>query len=287
MTALGNPGTAIVYDSTADLPTGTAGRGSWSMVPLTVSFGSESFRDYVDLDAPDFYRRLAAADSSPTTSQPTPAAFAEAYDSLLGRHQQIISLHLAGTLSGTVESARLAALDFPGRVHVRDTGTVSIGLATRVRVVQSMLDVGTTLEAVDAYLDGAEARTRVRFAVGTLEYLQRGGRIGRAAALVGGLLSVKPILAIENGKVVPIRRVRGARKVIPALVEELGAFVPPGAGGRLSITHSAVPEDAEALRVALGQARPELAFDGVSELGPVVGTHGGPGTVAWCVELAG
>jgi len=75
--------------------------------------------------------------------------------------------------------------------------------------------------------------------------------------------------------------------VIPALVEELGAFVPPGAGGRLSITHSAVPEDAEALRVALGQARPELAFDGVSELGPVVGTHGGPGTVAWCVELAG
>lgn len=286
MTALGNPGTAIVYDSTADLPVEGAGGGSWTMVPLTVSFGTESFRDYVDLDARSFYRRLEASTVSPTTSQPTPAAFAEAYAALLAEHEQILSLHLAGTLSGTVESARLAAAEHPGRVHVRDTGTVSIGLATRVRAVQEMLDAGTTLEEVDRYLDGAEARSCVRFAVGTLEYLQRGGRIGRAAALVGGMLSVKPIMAIEAGQVVPIRRVRGARKVIPALVEELEAFVPQGAAGRLAITHSAVPEEAAALRDALRSSRPELRFDGISELGPVVGTHGGPGTVALSVERA-
>ncbi len=286
MTRLGNPGTAIVYDSTSDLPADGAGRGTWRMVPLTVTFGSESFRDYVDLDAPSFYRRLAASPVAPTTSQPPPEAFAEAYRDLLERHDQVLSLHVAGTLSGTVESARLAAREFPERVHVRDTLTVSIGLATRVRVVQSMLDAGTTLDDVDRYLDGAEARTCVRFAVGTLEYLQRGGRIGRGSALVGGMLSVKPITGIENGQVVPVRRVRGARRVIPALVAELEAFVPAGGGGRLAITHSAVPEEAEALRAALRSARPELAFDGVSELGPVVGTHAGPGTIAWCVERA-
>lgn len=284
MTTLGSPGTAIVYDSTADLPVGGAGGGSWTMVPLTVSFGNESFRDYVDLDASSFYRRLEASTTSPTTSQPTPAAFAEVYEALLAEHDQVLSLHLAGTLSGTVESARLAAAEHPGRVHVRDTGTVSIGLATRVRVVQEMLDAGTTLEEVDGYLDGAEARSRVRFAVATLEYLQRGGRIGRASALVGGMLSVKPITSIEHGRVVPVRRVRGARKVIPALVEELEDFLPAGGAARLAITHSAVPDEAEALARALRSARPVLRFDGISELGPVVGTHAGPGTLAWFVE---
>jgi DegV family protein with EDD domain len=273
---------AIAYDSTADLPDGPRRHAGWAMVPLTVHFGSESFRDYVDLPIEEFYRRLVAAPTPPTTSQPTPAAFAAVYAELLARYEHVVSLHLSGKLSGTVESARLAAAACGGRVTVIDTGFVSALLALAVEEVQAMLDAGTTLRAIEARVAALPADSGCIFAVDTLEYLQRGGRIGKARAMLGTLLSVRPILAIEHGELEPVRRVRGARKVQAALCAELEARAPAGPL-RLAIAHAAAPAAAAALRAAVVAARPDAAVGELLTLGAVVGTHSGPGALglAW------
>ena len=271
--------TAIVYDSTADLPEGPAAHESWRMVPLTVQFGEVALRDHVDLGAEEFYRRLRASQTLPTTSQPTPAAFAAVYDELLADHDHVVSLHLSGRLSGTVESARLAAAPYGRRVTVIDTGGVSVLLALAVVEVQRLLDAGTTRAALCRFVDRFRAEAHCVFSLETLEFLVRGGRIGRARALVGGLLAVRPILAVEDGVVTPVRRVRGARRALEALVEELDRRVPPPRPVRVIVAHGAAPEAGRALEAAVRRARPDAELLPMGTIGAVVGTHGGPGVV--------
>jgi DegV family protein with EDD domain len=275
--------TAIVYDSTADLPAGPRTHPNWAMVPLTLQFGTESFRDYVDLDIEEFYRRLAAAPLPPTTSQPTPAAFADCYRDLLDRYEHVVSIHLSGKLSGTVESARLAASETPGRVTVIDSRGVSVLLAMAVLGVEDLLERGTTIEAIEAFCERHATEARCFFSVDTLEYLQRGGRIGKAAAFVGQLLSVRPILTIADGELQPLTRVRGSAKVVGALLEQLDRALDGAASGRVAIAHAAAPAAAERLAAAVRAARPDVEIDGILTLGAVVGTHSGPGALGLAV----
>jgi DegV family protein with EDD domain len=273
--------TAIVVDSTADFPHAPERFPNWRVVPLYVRFGDESFRDYVELDPDAFYARLRAADETPTTSQPTPGDFLAVYGEL-GGYERILSLHIAGKLSGTIESARAAAGEIGGeRVRTIDSESASAAIAMLGLAIQRRLQVGTTDEEVDALVEGYRRDAGLLFTVETLEYLARGGRIGRARAWAGELLNIKPILSIREGEVLPVKRVRGNRK---AFLEFANAFE---AGSRdeptlrVGIAHADAPERAEALRKMVGERRPAAEIEVVTALGPVVGAHAGPGTVGF------
>jgi DegV family protein with EDD domain len=273
--------TAIVLDSTADFPEGAERFPSWRIVPLYVRFGEESFRDYVDLGPDAFYERLRAAAEPPTTAQPTPQDFLAAYESLAG-YERILSLHVAGTLSGTVESARMAAAELGGdRVRVVDTQTVCAAIAMLALAVQRRLERGTTDEEIEELAARYARDAGLLFTLDTLEFLARGGRIGKARALSGQLLSVKPILTIEEGEVRPVKRVRGSRKALGELVAAFEAATDGSAGLRVGIAHADAPERAAELRKLVLRARPQAEIEVETTLGAVVGTHAGPGTIGF------
>jgi DegV family protein with EDD domain len=273
--------TAVVLDSTADYPQGPERFPNWRIVPLYVRFGEESFRDYVELAPDAFYRRLRTTPELPTTSQPTPGDFLETYRELEG-YERILSLHIPQKLSGTVESARIAGDELGGgKVRAIDSGTVSAGLALLAIGIQERLERGTTDEEVDAFFARFQRESRMVFTVDTLEYLARGGRIGKAAAMAGALLNIKPILAIEEGEVVPVKRVRGAHKAFLAFVEafEQGSADRPSL--RVGIAHADAPERLEAVRELVRRTRPRATIEIETTLGAVVGTHAGPGAVGF------
>ena len=270
--------TAIVLDSTADFPEAPQRFSNWRIVPLYVRFGDESFRDYVELGPDEFYARLRTSPVMPSTSQPTPGDFRVAYDELSG-YERVYSLHLAGKLSGTVESARSAAAEVGDRIRVVDTETASAAVAMLGLAIERKLERGTTDEEVEALLERHKRESQIVFTLDTLDYLARGGRIGRAAAWAGELLNVKPILTIRGGEVIPLKRVRGNRRAFQEFVEAFESSSTEGPDLWVAIAHADAPERAEALQELVRRTRPQAQLELVTMLGPVVGAHAGPGTV--------
>ncbi len=273
--------TAIVLDSTADFPDAPARYPNFRVVPLYVRFGDESFRDYVDIDPEQFYARLQAAAELPTTSQPTPGDFLETYESLAG-YERILSLQISSTLSGTLGSAQTAAEMLGGdRVRVIDTRTVSASVSLLALAVQRRLEQGTTDVEIDELVARYQRGHQLLFTVNTLEYLAKGGRIGRAAALAGTMLNIKPILTIRDGEVVPLKKVRGAAKAFEEfrrLFEETTTDTPRL---KVGIAHAAAPERMLALHTLVRDVRPQADIEIETQLGAVIGTHAGPGTVGF------
>jgi len=265
---------AIVTDSTADLLPELVQERGVTVVPLTVTMGGRSFLDGVDITPAEFYDRLAAVEGSASTSQPSPGQFAEVYERLLGEHDQVLSLHISAGLSGTYEAASQGAeLAGAGRVRVVDTGMVSVPLGLIVLAASAMAAAG---EPVDAILEGLRPlreRLRVYFMVATLEYLRRGGRIGRASAMVGSVLQVKPVLTIEDGQVAPLERVRTQERALSRVIELASQVEGPLCA---LIGHAAAGEAAERVARAIEPNAESLI---VAPLGPVVGAHAGPGTI--------
>ncbi|MDX6466593.1 MAG: fatty acid kinase fatty acid binding subunit [Gaiellaceae bacterium] len=273
--------TAIVLDSTADCPDAAQRFANWRVVPLYVNFGTESFRDGIDLSADEFYARLRSSTEMPTTSQPTPGDFLACYRELAG-YERILSLHLAANLSGTYESARTAAAELgDGRVRTIDTETASAGIAMLGFAIQRRLERGTTDEEVDELVERYKADHGLLFTVETLEFLARGGRIGRAKAFAGELLHVKPILSIRKGEVIPIKRVRGARKAFQEFVDALVSETEDVPGLRIGVAHAAAPEKAAELEKMVRDLRPNAQIELETILGAVIGSHAGPGTVGF------
>ena len=273
--------TAIVVDSTADFPEAPERFPNWRVVPLYVRFGDESFRDYVELSPEQFYARLRTASQTPSTSQPTPGDFVEAYEGLAG-YDRIFSLHIAGKLSGTLESARTAARTLGDeRVRTIDSESASAAIAMLGLAIQRRLEGGTTDDQVDALVERYRREAGLLFTVDTLEYLARGGRMGRARAWAGELLNIKPILSIEDGEVLPVKRVRGNRKAFLAFATAFEAATVDRPSLRVGIAHAEAPDRAEALRKMVRATRPAAEIEVVTTLGPVVGAHAGPGTVGF------
>ena len=273
--------TAIVVDSTADFPEAPERFPNWRVVPLYVRFGDESFRDYVELSPEQFYARLREAPETPSTSQPTPGDFLTVYEEL-ARYERILSIHIAGKLSGTIESARAAARELGGeRVRTIDSESASAAIAMLGLAIQRRLERGTSDEEVDALVERYRREARLLFTVDTLEYLARGGRIGRARAWAGELLNIKPILSIEDGEVLPVKRVRGNRKAFLEFASRFESSTVDRASLCVGIAHAEAPEKAEALRKLVRDKRPAAEIEIVTTLGPVVGTHAGPGTVGF------
>jgi DegV family protein with EDD domain len=249
---------------------------------LYVQFGDESLKDYVEIKPDEFYERLTHSAQLPTTSQPTPGDFAGVYDELAPSYERILSLQISSTLSGTFASAEAASAGAgDGKVRVIDSRTVSASLALLALGVQQRLEEGTTDEEIDAYVERYRHGHKLLFTVNTLEYLAKGGRIGRAAALAGSLLNVKPILTIRDGEVVPLKKVRGNHKAFAEFRELFVSTTTDSPTLQVGIAHALAPERLEALREMVVHERPQARVEITTTLGAVVGTHAGPGTVGF------
>jgi DegV family protein with EDD domain len=280
--------TAIVLDSTADLPDAEERFSNWRIVPLYVRFGDESFRDGVDMRAGAFYRRLQSDPELPRTSQPTPGDFLGCYGELAA-YERILSLHVSGKVSGTFASAETAAAELAdGRVRAIDTETASASIGLLALAIQRRLERGTTDEEIDELVERYRRERGLLFTVDSLEFLARGGRIGKARAFAGGLLHVKPILSIEEGEVVPVKRVRGEKKAFAELAAALEEKTHDEPEWRLAVAHAAAPERAAELEALVRERRPHAQLELVVPLGAVIGAHAGPGTLAlfWFRDVA-
>lgn len=266
----------ILVDSTADIPRDRAQSLDIAVVPLTVLFGDEAFRDGVDLDGPGFYRKLATSPKSPTTSTPAPGDFDAVYRRLIANGATgILSMHLASKLSGTFATARAAAQAVSQEtgvpIELVDSATVSAGFGLPAEMVARAAREGKSLAELKARADSLCSRTHIIAVLDTLEYLQKGGRIGRAQALVGTLLNVKPMIGVRDGAVIPLGNVRTRSKAyerIGQLTSELGELE------ALAIV------EADEQAGSLLEPIIRRVWSGPIErfvLGPVVGTHGGPG----------
>ncbi|GAA3407034.1 DegV family protein [Paenibacillus hodogayensis] len=272
----------VVTDSTSDIPEPLRKQYGIEMVPLKVHFGTETFYDAVTIQPSQFYEKLPTASALPTTSQPSPADFLDIYKKLSQEPDTaIISIHLSSAMSGTYQSALLAKtlLEADDRLAVVDSKSASYGIGLLVVEAAKAAAAGKSVPEVLELVDRLRQDMRIYFLVGTLEYLQKGGRIGKAAALFGSLLNIKPILTIDGqGEVSSVDKVRGTKKAMARIVDLLKADF----GDRpidLTVAHAGAPE-AGAEFSRLLQEHFNIAELTYTDVGPVVGTHAGPGTVA-------
>ncbi|TEB16617.1 DegV domain-containing protein [Pelotomaculum sp. FP] len=269
---------AIVTDSTADLPNELVSQYGITVVPLKVIFnGSDTFFDGVDMQTEEFYRRLTEKGQTATTSQPSPAEFADCYGCLLPQYS-IISIHISSVMSGTAQSARVARDMFPGSdIEVVDSKSCSMGLGLLVLEAARAAMMGKSKADIMDIIHKTIPKIRLFFSVDSLKYLKEGGRIGKAQALLGAILSIKPILYLNEGVVEPYEKVRGKARAI----ERLAQIIAEKAGGKrikCCVLHGDAQEGAE---LVLKLLTPIVNCDKpiISKVGPVVGTHVGPGVV--------
>jgi DegV family protein with EDD domain len=270
----------IVTDSTAGLPADVAGRYQIPIIPQLIVFGSDSYLEGVEMDNATFMRRLAAARELPKTAAPPPELFTREFERLVPLGEPILCIHPSAELSGTVRSATLAARDFPGAdIRIVDTRVIGSPLATMVTLAAEWAAAGCTMDTLVARVEDLVGRARVYFVVATLRYLALGGRIGGAAALVGSLLQVKPILALRDGRVQQVERERSQRRAVARLKEMVLAEIPMDGTAHLSVMHAAAPLEAQALADDLG-AQLHLGQVPILDVPPAIVTHGGPGVLA-------
>jgi DegV family protein with EDD domain len=277
---------AFVTDSTAGMPPDQVKEHKVTVVPLQVVFGTESFRDGIDLTQDEFFKRLKEAKSLPTTSQPSVADFEEAYKKLLDDPEvdSIISVHLSSRLpSGTFSSATQAAerlgANSNKKISVIDSHSAYMGEGLMVINGSRAAKEGKSHDEIVKMIEDMRATTRVLLLVDTLEYLQKGGRIGGAQAFLGGLLNIKPILQVKEGRVEPLERVRSRRKAMERIAE-IGAEEAKGKPCQVVVGHGQAPEDAAALRAMLRE-KMTITEEFTSDLGPVLSTHTGPGVLGF------
>jgi DegV family protein with EDD domain len=273
----------VVTDSTADLERELQARIGVAVVPLVVNWDGQTYRDKIDLTPTEFYRRLRSSKSLPRTGAPSLAAFESTFREQLKERDAVVCINLAASLSGTFEVARRAAESVaPDRIHVVDSGSVSVCIGWLAEMAVGLARDGVPVGQIVEHLNEARGRLRILALLETLTFLQRGGRIGRAAALAGTLLNVKPILSVRDGEVAPVERVRTMNGALRRLVE---LAVAQGAIERLGVIHADSASNAAEVERQLQAHFPNLSIDR-GELGPVVGTHGGPGVIGVGILLA-
>lgn len=270
----------IVADSTCDLGPQWLEEHDVVMVPLKVLFGDTTYLDWVDLTPERFYAKLATAPELPKTSQPSPAEFAAVYQRLADEGcDGIVSIHLTAPLSGTIESATMAASAAPVPVRVVNTRVVTAGEALAIDAALAARDAGADLDGVEAAALRVVESMRLLFALDTLDYLVKGGRAGKAQGLAASLLNIKPVLTFnEEGTIEPFKKVKGTRKAIAEMVAEVAAAAENGPVV-CAVLHSQAPELADELIAALEASGASYRCEHVVSVGAVIGTYAGPGAV--------
>lgn len=275
----------IVTDSTADLPQEIREQHGVEMVPLKIHFGEETLLDSVTVQSDEFYTKLAQSNAMPTTSQPSPVEFLEVYKRLLEEDPDtcIISIHISSALSGTYQSAVLAKslLEEEGEnIVIVDSKSASSGLGMLVLAAAEAAAAGKSLQECENLALELRNHTQVYFLLDTLEYLHKGGRIGKASALVGSLLHIKPILSIDQGgEVFPADKARGQKKAQARMIDLLRKDFSAEQEVNITIARTKADSGGEDL-VKLIEDNFNVKHTRYSVIGPVIGTHTGPGTVA-------
>lgn len=275
------PRIAVVTDSTCDLgPAALAAKGV-EMVSLKVVFGEEEFLDWIDFTPETFYPKLRTAAQLPTTSQPTPADFSAVYKRLAAEgFDGIVSIHLSAKLSGTYESAVMAAKESPIPVRVVDSTLVSGALTFPVEAALAARDAGGDLDAVEKAALDTLSQTRLFFVLDTLDYLVKGGRAGKAQGLAAALLNIKPVLQVTNGVIEPFKKCKGTAKAIREMAEHVAEEgKKAGRPLKVVIIHAVAQNLADELANAIRSAGTDIESIAVDEIGSVIGTHVGPRAV--------
>lgn len=269
----------IVTDSTADIPRDLLDEHNITVVPLTITFGTESFRDGQDLSTDEFYRRLQSSKQLPQTGQPPPALFQHAYEHLVSRGE-VVSVHLSHKFSGTIETARTVATSVAAdKITVVDSGLTSMALGLCVLAAAKRAAAGGSRQECAAAAESIARRIKLLVTFETLEYLRRGGRIGRASAFVGGLLKLKPILTVKDGEAHPVARVRSRQKAL----DELFALAMETTDIEDAVVlHTTTPDEAETLARRVRESCPGVPLL-LGRFGPALGVHGGPGMIGLAV----
>lgn len=270
----------IIIDSTVDVRSGI--EGNFTVVPLTINFGTEEFIDGVDITNRTFYEKLIESDVIPTTSQATPAAFEDVFEKYISMGDEILVITLSSTLSGTYQSASIAASEYPGSVFVVDSSSVSIGAGILAELALKLANEGMSAKNIAENLVKERNNIRIVAMLDTLEYLKHGGRISKTVAFVGGVLNIKPVVAFECGEIKMLGKARGSKQGNNLLVSEIEKsggvdFSKPillGFTGLSDLLLKKYIEDSESLWKE-GGTTPEYTL-----IGSVIGTHAGPGAIA-------
>jgi fatty acid kinase fatty acid binding subunit len=273
---------AIVTDSTADLGP-LAQANEIRVMPLTIRFGNEEYRDGVDLSSAEFYDKLKTSPQPPITAQPAPAAFVDTYRALLdGGAERILSLHISSALSGTYNAASIAASMVDARrISVVDTRSVSAGIAMLAIDARRRFSEGAAFEDVESAIRADLPHIELFATIPNLTYLARGGRIGGLRGMVGNVLKIVPILMLKDGEVTEHAKVRTFARAVDLLVQTAIDRIPVKGRARVSILHSVAPELAASISARI-RAAAEPVFEITCDIGPTVGTHAGPGAVGVC-----
>jgi DegV family protein with EDD domain len=270
----------IVVDSTADMI--PAVRSRVEVVPLTIHFGEEEYIDGITIDSRTFYEKLIESDVLPTTSQATPFVFEDAFRNAVADGSQVVCITCSSKLSGTYQSAVIAAEEFAGKVWVVDSHTIALGSAILTEYALRLVDKGMDAENIAWKLMQKREKIRLLAMLDTLEYLKKGGRISSAVALAGGLLNIKPVVCIENGEIKMLGKARGSRQANNLLVQEIGKaggvdFKKPVLLGYTGLSDSLLKKYIQDSASLWEGQMDDLPYEVV---GSVVGTHAGPGAVA-------
>jgi len=269
----------IVTDTTSGLPAALARQYDIPVIPQVIMFGDQSYLEGVEIDHAAFLSRLRTSKTLPKTAAPPPGLFVDVFRARARPGDTVLCIHPSAELSGTVRSALTAAADFPGLdIRVVDTRTIASPLAALAMVAARWAAQGQDADTIMAGLQAMIPRSHVYFLVDTLEYLQKGGRIGGAAALIGSVLQVKPILELREGRVEPLERERTQRKALARLKEMTLAGAAHGPESHLGVLHAGAPDAAQSLADDLGRqlAVPDVM---IMELTPAIVTHAGPGVL--------
>lgn len=270
----------IVLDSSADFPQELKSR--FSVVALPLFFGDEEYLDGVTITYKEFYEKLVETDVMPTTSQPTPGAFADAYREALEEYDEVVVITLSSQLSGTYQSACIAADDFPGKVFVVDSLSATIGTGALAQLALSLADQGLPAAVIASRLSEERNNLQLIAMVGTLEYLKRGGRLSKTAAIAGELLSIKPVIGIVEGKVAILGKARGSKQagnMLVKLIQDCGGvdFEKPVILGYTGLSDALLVKYIDDSKDLWVDSPTPLA---VTPVGSIIGTHAGPGAIA-------
>ena len=273
---------AIITDSTCDIRKEELESLNIQRVPLYVRFKGEMYKDWLEISPKDIVEGVQGGADLPTTSQPSPQEFEDAFKEAVAKGAtEIICVTISSGLSGTFQSANIAKENIEVPVHVFDSMTASIGVANMLKRAVRLRDNGASSDDILKELAYRRDNDKLMFTVASLEFLQKGGRIGRASAMVGSLLNIKPILTVVDGKVEPLARARGMKKALAEMVNQVKAYQEKYAGKKLEIGFLHVQDEEAAQKICQTMLDAGLEFEntGVYEIGAVIATHVGPGTV--------